>query len=50
MTLFLFHGNHYTTVFEIGGREYLHKLNNLDDESIINNVKKILSGAGCLKK
>lgn len=29
-------------VFNIGTREYLHKLNNLDEESIIKNVKEVL--------
>lgn len=39
-----------TYVFEIGNRAYLHKLNNIDEESIILNIKKILSGTECLKK
>jgi transketolase len=29
-------------VFEIGSRDYLHKLNNLDEESIIKIIKEIL--------
>lgn len=29
-------------VFDIGSREYLHKLNKLDEESIIENVKELL--------
>jgi len=30
-------------VFEIGSRDYLHKLNNIDEESIINKVKNNLN-------
>jgi len=29
-------------VFDIGSRDYLHKLNNLDEESIIENAKELL--------
>lgn len=29
-------------VFELGGRDYLHKLNNLDEESIIKTIKECL--------
>jgi len=36
-------------VFEIGSRDYLHKLHKLDEESITMNIKKILNGAACLK-
>jgi transketolase len=32
-------------VFEIGGREHLHKLNALDEDSIIKNVKEMLKEA-----
>lgn len=28
--------------FDVGSREYLHKLNNLDEESIIKNIKELL--------
>lgn len=35
-------GDSYT--FEIGSRDYLHKLNNLDEDTIIKNVKQILKG------
>jgi len=35
-------GDSYT--FEIGTRDYLHKLNNIDEESIIKNIKQILKG------
>lgn len=28
-------------VFNVGGREYLHKLNNMDEDSIINSIKKL---------
>lgn len=31
-------------VFDMGSREYLHKLNNLDNESIIKNIKEMLNG------
>jgi len=37
-------------VFEIGSRDYLHKLNNLDEESIVSNIKKTINGMECLKK
>lgn len=30
-------------VFDIGSRDYLHKLNNLDEDGIIKNIKKILT-------
>lgn len=36
-------------VFEIGSRDYLHKLNSLDEEAIVGNIKKILNGSKCLK-
>lgn len=29
-------------VFEVGNREYLHKINNLDEENIIETIKKIM--------
>jgi len=29
-------------VFEMGGREYLHKLNSLDEESIVKNIKELI--------
>ena len=29
-------------VFDIGSRDYLHKLNKLDEESIIKNAKELL--------
>lgn len=29
-------------VFDIGSRDYLHKLNNLDENSIVKNIKKML--------
>ncbi|MCX9014270.1 MAG: hypothetical protein OIN89_05695 [Candidatus Methanoperedens sp.] len=35
-------GDSYT--FEIGSRDYLHKLNNLDEDTIIENIKQILKG------
>lgn len=35
-------GDSYT--FEIGSRDYLHRLNNLDEDNIIKNVKQILKG------
>ena len=35
-------GDSYT--FEIGSRDYLHRLNNLDEDTIITNVKQILTG------
>ncbi|MCK4797980.1 MAG: transketolase [Spirochaetes bacterium] len=34
--------DYYT--FEIGNRDYLHKLNNLDEYTIIKNIKQILNG------
>jgi len=30
-------------VFDIGKREYLHRLNNLDDEGIAKNIREILN-------
>lgn len=37
-------------VFDIGGRQYLHKLNNLDEESIIKNIAFLLKEIKCPRK
>lgn len=39
-----------THVFEVGGREYLHRLYNLDEKSIIDNIKEIIEGAQWVRK